>query len=107
MLENLPNAKFVDEIKIYEQDRKLENISIYNWLITFSFLGIPIVERFCFCLNTALNDIAYLCSEYSLDIIEKQVSLIVNITQMIIEYGTKNEYNFSESGNSCFVLQIV
>lgn len=61
-------------------------------------------ERFCFCLNTALSDIAFFCPEYKSKIINDQIELIEEITNSIIEYNDKTEVEFSDSGMlSCFL----
>ncbi len=59
----------------------------YYWLFDiksyFQLTGIPICERFSFCLNTALSDIAYYCPEYSDKIINEQIFLIESLSDII------------------------
>lgn len=47
------------------------------------FLGIPAAEKFCFCLNTLLSDIAVCCPEHKDEIILNQVETLNNVTNMI------------------------
>lgn len=47
------------------------------------FLGIPAAEKFSFCLNTLLSDIAVTCPEHRDEIILNQVETLNNLTNMI------------------------
>jgi len=66
-------------------------------LNNYIFLGIPVAERFCFCLNTALSDIAYFCPEYSLKIIDEQITLIEKVAKDIIQHSSKLDIDLNES----------
>lgn len=68
LLDKLIDADWIEEIKIYEQDR------------------IPIAERFSFCVNTALTDVAYFCPELTRKIIDRQIDLLERLTNLLIEF---------------------
>lgn len=69
---------------------KLENVSFVDEIKACEFDYIPVVEKFSFCLNTALCDIAYFCPDYSTKIIDAQINLIEYISNQILEYRTKS-----------------
>lgn len=62
----------------------------WDWLYYFGDLyihlfisGIPIAEKFSFCLHTLLSDIAVRCEDYRKEIIDTQVECMVSLTRQI------------------------
>ncbi|XP_029724207.2 phosphatidylinositol 4-kinase alpha isoform X2 [Aedes albopictus] len=61
----LPKAVWIDDVKLNKIDK------------------IPIAEKFCFCLNSLLSDIAVGCPESRDEIIVNQVEVLTVLTNMI------------------------
>lgn len=68
VLRGLAKAIWVDEVRIHETDR------------------IPVSERFSFCLNTLLSDVACLYSDLRHEIIESQVDFLGVLANLIRSY---------------------
>lgn len=85
--EALPKAVWVDDGKPKKSDRKhfLNFFEKKNGNNSKSFFraGIPASERFSFCLNTLLSDIAVSCPEVRDTIIQNQVDTLNTLTNMI------------------------
>ncbi|KAH9426521.1 Phosphatidylinositol 4-kinase alpha [Dermatophagoides pteronyssinus] len=73
LFDKLIDVEWIEVVKIYEQDR------------------IPIAERFSFCLNTALTDIAYFCPELTEKIIEKQINQLERLTKLLIGFDKHDD----------------
>lgn len=58
-------------------------IHLFDIIYCWYFLGIPAAEKFSFCLNTLLSDIAVSCPEHKDEIILNQVETLNNLTNMI------------------------
>nr|XP_029724207.1 phosphatidylinositol 4-kinase alpha isoform X3 [Aedes albopictus] len=65
MAKALPKAVWIDDVKLNKIDK------------------IPIAEKFCFCLNSLLSDIAVGCPESRDEIIVNQVEVLTVLTNMI------------------------
>lgn len=83
MLSSLRTAIWSDSHKLHDTDRK------GNWITPLEsqclFIGIPICERFSFCLNTGLSDIAFFCPEYTYKILCHQINTIEALTGLIVD----------------------
>lgn len=88
----LPKAFWVDDGTPKKTDRNLNIFSINSnvscYIIAFLFrkhthTGIPAAEKFSFCLNTLLSDIAVNCPDACDEIILNQVETLNALTNMI------------------------
>ncbi|KFM76896.1 Phosphatidylinositol 4-kinase alpha, partial [Stegodyphus mimosarum] len=75
LLRGLTKAIWVEEARLYETDR------------------IPVSERFAFCLNTLLSDIACLCENLQEEIIAAQVELLGTLANLCRNYKEKESVN--------------
>lgn len=57
------------------------------------FSGIPVAEKFSFCLHTLLSDIAVRCEDYRKEIIDTQVGCMVSLTNQITKLQESSSIN--------------
>lgn len=62
----LPKAVWIDDIKANKKEK------------------IPSAEKFAFCFNTLLSDISVFCGEYRDEIIQCQVEVMSNLTNLLV-----------------------
>lgn len=80
-----------DDVKIFETDRecsgRLKSVESRFRLIDqvlirvfpFGRAGIPVPERFSFCLNTLLSDVASFLPESSVEVLTQQIGLLTSL----------------------------
>ncbi|CAL1289574.1 unnamed protein product [Larinioides sclopetarius] len=81
LLRGLAKAIWVEEIRIHNTDR------------------IPVSERFAFCLNTLLSDIACFCENLRDEIIAAQVELLGTLANLCRNYKEKESVNSKSSAS--------
>lgn len=75
LLRGLAKAIWIEETRTYDTDR------------------IPVSERFAFCLNTLLSDIACFCEDLREEIIAAQVELLGTLANLCRNYKEKESIN--------------
>lgn len=60
-------------------------------------LGIPIAEKFSFCIHTLLSDIAARCDESKDEIIGTQVDCLIDLTSTIKNFQEQNQKSSSQT----------
>lgn len=88
LAKSLPKAVWIDDGKPNKTDRKPNLINPMRFSndrthATHFVSGIPAAERFSFCLNTLLSDVAVSCPEVRDEIIVNQVETLNALTNMI------------------------
>lgn len=63
----------------------------------FIVSGIPMSEKFSFCLNTLLSDIASKTSSVREEIITAQIELMTNLSKTIIATSERKDYSSTET----------
>lgn len=61
--------------------------------LTACVLGIPVAEKFSFCLHTLLSDIAVRCTDSRKQIIDTQVESLISLTNQLIRIQDHNNIN--------------
>ncbi|KAF8787808.1 Phosphatidylinositol 4-kinase alpha like protein [Argiope bruennichi] len=83
LLRGLAKAIWVEEIRLHDSDR------------------IPVSERFAFCLNTLLSDIACLCENLRDEIIAAQVELLGTLANICRNYKEKESKSIASKITLC------
>ncbi|KAL0266294.1 UNVERIFIED_CONTAM: hypothetical protein PYX00_008881 [Menopon gallinae] len=87
LLQGLTNAKWLDEVRMYKNER------------------IPVQERFSFCLNTLLSDIAAEKESVREKIISAQVHLFTVLTNILVTYKGKSKSKSYEKSERFFLCK--